>query len=242
MRILVSGEAGLLGILGPAPEVVQLDGRTKTVSSEVEVIAAFRACSDVQELEVANRGLADLAAQRALQIDRASRLTWMLFDENIRPVQVTDAARALDSLLVRFKAAKVDFEAGLRLEPRPILPEGREAMLQGYPETASLMKRLQAAPEEHLVTTAMGDAAAPPTDVSANTRPGTRIGTVKWFNAQKGFGFIQPDDGGDDVFVHISAVERAGFESLNEGQKISFNMEKDERSGKAAAAPIAEAG
>jgi len=47
-------------------------------------------------------------------------------------------------------------------------------------------------------------------------------GTVKWFNGQKGFGFIQPDDGSKDVFVHISAVERAGMQSLNEGQKIAF--------------------
>ena len=47
-------------------------------------------------------------------------------------------------------------------------------------------------------------------------------GTVKWFNSQKGYGFIQPDDGGNDVFVHISAVERAGMRSLNEGQKVSF--------------------
>ena len=51
------------------------------------------------------------------------------------------------------------------------------------------------------------------------------IGTVKWFNAQKGFGFIQPDDGAKDVFVHISAVERAGLGSLNEGQKLSFDLE-----------------
>ena len=50
-------------------------------------------------------------------------------------------------------------------------------------------------------------------------------GTVKWFNATKGFGFIQPDDGGNDVFVHISAVERAGMGSLNEGQKLSFEVE-----------------
>ena len=50
-------------------------------------------------------------------------------------------------------------------------------------------------------------------------------GTVKWFNATKGFGFIQPDGGGKDVFVHISAVERAGMQTLREGQKISFDLE-----------------
>jgi CspA family cold shock protein len=60
-------------------------------------------------------------------------------------------------------------------------------------------------------------------------------GTVKWFNAQKGFGFIQPDDGGQDVFVHISAVERAGMSNLNEGQKLSFELAKDKRSGKMSA-------
>jgi CspA family cold shock protein len=63
-------------------------------------------------------------------------------------------------------------------------------------------------------------------------------GTVKWFNGQKGFGFIQPDDGGNDVFVHISAVERAGLASLHEGQKISFEVQKDPRSGKSAAANL----
>jgi cold shock protein len=52
------------------------------------------------------------------------------------------------------------------------------------------------------------------------------VGTVKWFNAQKGFGFIQPEAGGADVFVHISAVERAGMSNLNEGQKVSFELEK----------------
>jgi cold shock protein len=57
-------------------------------------------------------------------------------------------------------------------------------------------------------------------------------GTVKWFNGQKGFGFIQPDDGGKDVFVHISAVERAGLSNLNEGQKIAFDVITDARSGK----------
>ena len=60
-------------------------------------------------------------------------------------------------------------------------------------------------------------------------------GTVKWFNSQKGFGFIQPDSGGNDVFVHISAVERAGMGTLNEGQKVSFDVVADKRSGKSAA-------
>ena len=60
-------------------------------------------------------------------------------------------------------------------------------------------------------------------------------GTVKWFNSQKGFGFIQPDDGGKDVFVHISAVERAGMSNLNEGQKISYEVVADRRSGKSSA-------
>ncbi|WP_430911246.1 cold-shock protein [Methylobacterium sp. sgz302541] len=64
------------------------------------------------------------------------------------------------------------------------------------------------------------------------------IGTVKWFNDQKGFGFIQPDDGGKDVFVHISAVERAGLRGLVEGQKISYELETDRRSGKQAAGQL----
>ena len=61
------------------------------------------------------------------------------------------------------------------------------------------------------------------------------VGTVKFFNTQKGFGFIQPEDGSKDVFVHISAVERAGLYQLNEGQKISFEVVQDKRSGKASA-------
>lgn len=60
-------------------------------------------------------------------------------------------------------------------------------------------------------------------------------GTVKWFNSTKGFGFIQPDDGGADVFVHISAVERAGLRGLNDGQKISYELVQDKRSGKTSA-------
>ena len=57
-------------------------------------------------------------------------------------------------------------------------------------------------------------------------------GVVKWFNGQKGYGFIQPDDGGKDVFVHISAVERSGLSHLNEGQKISFELKADPKTGK----------
>ena len=60
-------------------------------------------------------------------------------------------------------------------------------------------------------------------------------GTVKWFNGQKGFGFIEPENGDKDVFVHISAVERAGMSSLNEGQKVAFDIVADRRSGKSAA-------
>ena len=60
-------------------------------------------------------------------------------------------------------------------------------------------------------------------------------GTVKWFNSEKGYGFIEPDEGGKDVFVHISAVERAGLRSLSDGQKISFEIVQDRRSGKSAA-------
>jgi CspA family cold shock protein len=60
-------------------------------------------------------------------------------------------------------------------------------------------------------------------------------GTVKWFNGQKGFGFIQPNDGGNDVFVHISAVERAGLSGLAEGQKVTFELKTDKMRGKVSA-------
>ena len=60
-------------------------------------------------------------------------------------------------------------------------------------------------------------------------------GTVKWFNGTKGYGFIQPDDGGADIFVHIAAVGRAGLRSLSEGQKITYELGQDRRSGKMAA-------
>ena len=60
-------------------------------------------------------------------------------------------------------------------------------------------------------------------------------GTVKWFNEQKGYGFIQPDQGGKDVFVHISAVERSGLSGLAEGQKVAYEVEADRRTGKESA-------
>ena len=60
-------------------------------------------------------------------------------------------------------------------------------------------------------------------------------GTVKWFNTTKGYGFIQPEDGGNDIFVHISAVQAAGMQSLDEGQKINYEIVQDERSGKSSA-------
>lgn len=67
----------------------------------------------------------------------------------------------------------------------------------------------------------------------------SQTGTVKWFNPEKGFGFIVPDEGGNDVFVHISAVEQAGMKTLNEGQKVSFEMQ--ENRGKQAAGNLAAA-
>jgi cold shock protein len=77
------------------------------------------------------------------------------------------------------------------------------------------------------------DAASPPRDLAGrfyvSTEAYMATGTVKWFNAQKGFGFIQPEDGTKDVFVHISAVERAGITNLVEGQKLSFELEKGQQ-------------
>jgi CspA family cold shock protein len=70
---------------------------------------------------------------------------------------------------------------------------------------------------------------------SQNKGKDMTTGTVKWFNSQKGFGFIQPDSGGPDVFVHISAVERAGWSNLNEGQKLSYEVVVDRKNGKSSA-------
>jgi CspA family cold shock protein len=75
--------------------------------------------------------------------------------------------------------------------------------------------------------------AKPPCNIYGETTMAT--GTVKWFNAQKGYGFIQPDDSDKDVFVHISAVERAGMRDLHEGQKVSYEITQDRRTGKSSA-------
>lgn len=68
-----------------------------------------------------------------------------------------------------------------------------------------------------------------------------QTGIVKWFNSQKGFGFIQPEDGSKDVFVHISAVERAGLYSLNEGQKVQFEVTRDNKTGRSSAENLQDA-
>jgi len=67
------------------------------------------------------------------------------------------------------------------------------------------------------------------------------VGTVKWFNATKGYGFIQPEDGSADVFVHVSAVQRAGMDTLNDGQKLSYELVSDRRSGKVSADNLQQA-
>lgn len=66
-------------------------------------------------------------------------------------------------------------------------------------------------------------------------------GTVKWFNPTKGFGFIEPEDGGNDIFVHISAVQQAGWRSLNEGQRVNYELQKDEARGKTSAVNLQDA-
>ena len=66
-------------------------------------------------------------------------------------------------------------------------------------------------------------------------------GTVKWFNVDKGYGFIEPDEGGKDVFVHVTAVQRSGFQELKEGQKVSYDLEEDRRTGKPAASNLQDA-
>lgn len=80
-----------------------------------------------------------------------------------------------------------------------------------------------------------GFASRPPRQENTRSAAGTGTGTVKWFNSTKGFGFIKPDSGGEDVFVHVSAVERAGLRGLDEGQSVAFDLQADKRTGKMSA-------
>jgi cold shock protein len=123
----------------------------------------------------------------------------------------------------------------------------------GLEAAAGPARRLEAAAfAYHLVWSATRFASDPPrADADQAARPAgepprpsarskdkedfVNTGTVKWFNETKGFGFIQPDEGGKDVFVHISAVERAGLRGLNEGQKVSYELTTDKRSGRVSA-------
>ncbi len=89
--------------------------------------------------------------------------------------------------------------------------------------------------DESFRTDSGSDASALSLDSTALREDSMATGTVKWFNATKGFGFIQPDDGGKDVFVHISAVERAGLRELNEGQKLAYDIVPDKRTGRSSA-------
>jgi cold shock protein len=89
--------------------------------------------------------------------------------------------------------------------------------------------------DESFRTDSGSDALALLLDSTALREDSMATGTVKWFNATKGFGFIQPDDGGKDVFVHISAVERAGLRELNEGQKLAYDIVPDKRTGRSSA-------
>jgi cold shock protein len=88
-----------------------------------------------------------------------------------------------------------------------------------------------------VISTGVAHEGAPPPSTQSQLEQVMPLGTVKWFNPTKGFGFIQPDNGGPDVFVHISAVQQAGMSQLNDGQKLSFDLEKG-RQGKTSAVNI----
>jgi CspA family cold shock protein len=103
--------------------------------------------------------------------------------------------------------------------------------------------RLGSSPEPDLPILSRFDPLAIVADAQILISKGLNMatGTVKWFNEQKGFGFIQPDEGGADVFVHISAVERSPLNGLREGQKVGYELERDNRSGKMSAGNLSAA-
>jgi CspA family cold shock protein len=117
--------------------------------------------------------------------------------------------------------------------------------IDGWPDnvavTPSLLARRTFRPSQTSTNTLQAALQLGPkhnrTDDSERTTPVNK-GTVKFYNAQKGFGFIEPEDGGKDVFVHATALERAGISQLVEGQKVSFDTEQDKRSGKTAVGKI----
>jgi cold shock protein len=128
--------------------------------------------------------------------------------------------------------------------PRPPRPKARRLNMDfergmRYKAGSRLGRRLRRAPTMALLKTSSKRDSHRPARAGQSKywRQGTNMatGTVKWFNGEKGYGFIQPDSGGKDVFVHISAVEQAGLRSLNEGQKISFDETADKRTGKSSA-------
>jgi CspA family cold shock protein len=120
------------------------------------------------------------------------------------------------------KAYFIPIYAASKFRPNDVAPRGEliHVLLTTFSKTSM---------EPGLRASAASD------DTSTKEQSTMSTGTVKWFNAQKGFGFIQPDDGGKDVFVHISAVERAGMYNLNEGQKITFEVVRNPKNGKDAA-------
>src|SRR5215203_1785869 len=137
-----------------------------------------------------------------------------------------DTSADLPSLLDRLKGAQhALIEDAAR---QPGLPS--TAVIRRIAELENTIAAVLALIEERRPSS--GAALMPPAVIG---HPTMATGTVKWFNEQKGYGFIQPDQGGKDVFVHISAVERSGMRSLADGQKVSYDVEADRRTGKESA-------
>src|SRR5215207_5278619 len=140
-----------------------------------------------------------------------------------------DTSAHLESLLDRLKGAQhALIEDAAR---QPGLPS--TAVIRRIADLENTIAAVLALIEE--LRPSSGAALMPP---AVKGHPTMATGTVKWFNEQKGYGFIQPDQGGKDVFVHISAVERSGLGSLRDGQKVSYDVEADRRSGKESAANL----
>ncbi len=139
-----------------------------------------------------------------------------------------DTAADLQALLARLKQAQhALIEDAAR---QPGLPS--TAIIRRIADLENTIAAVLALMEER---EGAGEALMPP---AVKGHPTMATGTVKWFNEQKGYGFIQPDQGGKDVFVHISAVERSGLSGLAEGMKVSYEVQADRRTGKESAANL----